>query len=68
AGTTSTGLPRRVSRSIKPGATGGDAPPTAFDVTADDAQDQFLADLDGFTDGEMAAQSRDADAEDGDSR
>ena len=68
AGTTSTGLPRRVSRSIKPGATGGDVPPAAFDATAEEAQDQFLADLDGFTDGETAAQALDAGVEDGDAK
>lgn len=68
AGTTSTGLPRRVSRSIKPGATGGDAPADAFDASGEDAQDQFLADLDGFTDGETAARAHDAGAEDGDSK
>lgn len=68
AGTTSTGLPRRVSRSIKPGATGGDAPAAAFDASAEDAQDQFLADLDGFTDGETAAHAHDAGAEDGDAK
>lgn len=65
SGSTSSGLPRRVSRSIKPGAAGTDAPSAGFGAAAEDGQDQFLADLDGFTDGEMAAQAREPAAEDG---
>ncbi|MCE3554718.1 ATP-binding protein [Pseudonocardia sp. RS11V-5] len=62
AGTTDTGLPRRVSRSIKPGA--GVAAPTEF-TSDSDGQDAFLADLDSFTDGEKAANAEDAPAEGG---
>lgn len=60
AGTTDTGLPRRVSRSIKPGA--GVAAPSHF-TSDSDGQDAFLADLDSFTDGEKAANAQDAPAE-----
>jgi signal transduction histidine kinase len=60
AGTTDTGLPRRVSRSIKPGA--GVAAPSEF--TSDSGgQDAFLADLDSFTNGEKAANAEDGPAE-----
>lgn len=68
SGTTSSGLPRRVSRSIKPGAAGTDGPSTALGAGPEDGQDQFLADLDGFTDGEMAANARETGAEDGDAK
>lgn len=67
-GTTSSGLPRRISRSIKPGAAGADGPPAALGAGPEDGQDQFLADLDGFTDGEMAANARETGAEDGDAK
>lgn len=60
AGTTDTGLPRRVSRSIKPGAEV--AAPTDF-TSDSDGQDAFLADLDSFTDGEKAATAEDASTE-----
>lgn len=60
AGTTDTGLPRRVSRSIKPGA--ATAAPTEL-ASDSDGQNAFLSDLDSFTDGEKAANAQDETAD-----
>ncbi|MEQ3549787.1 ATP-binding protein [Pseudonocardia nematodicida] len=57
-GTTDSGLPRRVSRSIKPD-TPDVVPAPAGDGVDLAGADQFLADLDGFTDGEAAARAQD---------
>ncbi|MEU6641533.1 ATP-binding protein [Saccharomonospora sp. NPDC046836] len=56
-GTTSSGLPRRVSRSLKnPSGESTPAPPTAEPAESVEAgHDKLLADLDAFTDGEQAA-------------
>lgn len=65
SGTTASGLPRRVSRSIKD--TGGDevlsndtaAPPVANGAADLDGHDKFLADLGDFAAGEQAATAND---------
>ncbi|WP_370588881.1 sensor histidine kinase [Pseudonocardia sp. C8] len=67
-GTTASGLPRRVSRSIKPEAAGGSSAAGSFDSPASEGQDEFLADLDGFTDGEMAARAQEDATEGGDQK
>ncbi|GAA5135903.1 ATP-binding protein [Pseudonocardia adelaidensis] len=59
SGTTASGLPRRVSRSIKD-ATAVDEPEGAADP---DDHDKFLADLGDFTDGEQAARAEHADGD-----
>jgi anti-sigma regulatory factor (Ser/Thr protein kinase) len=60
SGTTASGLPRRVSRSIKDAAES--APPSApeLDAADPDGHEKFLADLADFTDGEQAARGEDA--------
>lgn len=65
-GTTSSGLPRRVSHSIK-GPNGHHAP-TAGDPDADRqaGHDKLLADLDAFSDGERAARAGQQDQRDTD--
>jgi anti-sigma regulatory factor (Ser/Thr protein kinase) len=60
--TTASGLPRRVSRSIKDAPAAGGASPPAPELGADpDGHEKFLADLGDFSDGEQAARAADGD-------
>jgi signal transduction histidine kinase len=60
SGTTASGLPRRVSRSIKDAAEAEDPGGPAVEGGADpDGHDKFLADLGDFADGEQAARAAD---------
>jgi anti-sigma regulatory factor (Ser/Thr protein kinase) len=68
SGTTASGLPRRVSRSIKDAADAESAPPPAPELGAadPDGHEKFLADLADFTDGEQAARADDESSGEGD--
>ncbi|MBK1782816.1 sensor histidine kinase [Prauserella cavernicola] len=69
-GTTASGLPRRVSRSLKnPTGEAGEAPaaPVESTETAEEGHDKLLADLDAFSDGEQAARDDQRDSGDADS-
>ncbi|HYH32368.1 MAG TPA: hypothetical protein VD903_18515, partial [Pseudonocardia sp.] len=75
-GTTASGLPRRVSRSIKDSADADSAaaPAPERDAADPDGHEKFLADLGDFSEGERAARAtegdtgRDTDEGDGDPR
>lgn len=64
-GTTASGLPRRVSRSIKNAdITATEVPDSAPGLdTSPDGHDQLLADLDAFSDGQQQARDAQSDAE-----
>jgi hypothetical protein len=76
SGTTPSGLPRRVSRSIKEAPDDEHAPPPLTDPAVEpaaeaDGQDEFLADLAAFSEGEQAARAAgesETDAAGGDRR
>jgi two-component sensor histidine kinase len=58
SGTTASGLPRRVSRSIKDAPDAEGAPPPAPKAGVDtDGHEKFLADLGDFSEGEQAARA-----------
>lgn len=55
-GTTPSGLPRRVSRSLRNSSTEGEhEPPPEDPMSLEESHDKLLADLDAFSDGEQAA-------------
>jgi two-component sensor histidine kinase len=66
SGTTASGLPRRVSRSIKDTSEAEGSGGSGAEGSADpDGHDKFLADLGDFADGERAARAEDSGADSG---